>query len=80
MKKISQSLRRKRQPTLPLFLKVHSTQHTKEHLLRKPTVHHLWAAVLKAPVLANVLRHHPADQLLGLQKTHQTLEIGRAHV
>lgn len=49
MKKISQSLRRKRQPTLPLFLKVHSTQHTKEHLLRKPTVHHLWAAVLKAP-------------------------------
>lgn len=43
--------------------------HTKEHVLGEAIVHALLAAVLKAPVLADVLGHHPTDQLLGLEKT-----------
>lgn len=48
----------------------HSSGRTEEHLLGKPGVCALLAAVLKAAVLADVLGHHPADQLFGLQKTH----------
>lgn len=42
---------------------------TEEHLLGQPSVRALLAAVLKAPVLADVLGHHPADQLFGLENT-----------
>ena len=47
-----------------------TTGRTEESFLREPPVWALWAAVLKAPVLADVLGHHPADQLFGLQEIH----------
>lgn len=48
-----------------------STRHTEEHVFRKAIVQHLSTAVLKAPVLADVLCHHSTNQLFGLQKTQQ---------
>lgn len=63
-------LRGKQRAPPILYGRLQAPGRTKEHLLGKPTVRALLAAVLKAPVLANVLGHHPADQLFGLQKTH----------
>jgi hypothetical protein len=48
-----------------------STRHTEEHVFRKAIVQHFSTAVLKAPVLADVLCHHSTNQLFGLQKTQQ---------
>lgn len=56
-------------PWKPHSFRPQSSRPTKEHLFWKPVVQHLSTAVLKTPVLADVLCRHPTDQLLSLQKT-----------
>ena len=57
-------------PPTPIPWRPQGPVRTEEQVLRECPVWALRAAVLKAPILADVLGHRPADQLFGLQETH----------